>query len=113
MPGNEEYKRYNFMGSRTNCSRGQLLSNKSRRRGLEHVSSNELHGKTEDPGDRGTDIVARNKDARTGKIDGPDYEVTFRLSALWFPGYEAVKELKESQILVSESQRSRKTTGQK
>ena len=40
-------------------------------------------------------------------------EVTYRLSALWFPGYEAVKELKESQILVSESQRSWKTTGQK
>ena len=29
MPENEEYKRYNFMGSRPNCSRGQQLSNKS------------------------------------------------------------------------------------
>ena len=82
-------------------------------RGLKHVRSNELHGKTAHPGNRGTDIVACNKNARTGKIDGPDYKVTYRLSALWFPGYKAVKELKESQILVSESQRSRKTTGQK
>ena len=113
MPGNEEYKRYNFMESRPNCSPGQQLLNKNRRRGLKHVRSNELHGKTAGPGDRGTDIVACNKNARTGKIDGPDYEVTCRLSALWFLGYEAVKELKESQILVSESQRSRKTTGQK
>ena len=112
MPGNEKYKRYNFMGSRPNCSPGQQPSNRRRRRGLKHVRSNELHGKTADPGDRGTDNVARNKNARTGKIDGPDYEVTYRISALWFPGYEAVKEIKESQILVIESQR-RKTTGQK
>ena len=59
--------------------------------------------------------MACNKNARTGKIiiEGPDYEVTYRLSALWFPGYEQVKELKESQILVSEVQRSRKTTALK
>ena len=37
------------MGSMQNCSPGQLLSNKSRRRGLKHVRSNELHGKTADP----------------------------------------------------------------
>ena len=101
------------MGSRPNCLPGQQLLNKIQRRGLKHVRINELRGKTADPGDRCPDIVASNKNARTGKIDGPDYEVTYRLSALWFPGYEAVKELKESQNLVSESQRSRKTTGQK
>ena len=84
-----------------NCSPGQLLSNKSRRRGLKHVRSNELHGKTADPGDRGTDIVACNKNARTGKIDGPDYEVTSLgslVSGIW--GGERIKGI---QILVSES----------
>ena len=107
MLGNEEYKRYNFMGSRPNCSRAQQLSNKSRRRGLKHVRSNELYGKTADPGDECTDIVACNKNARTGKIDGPDYGATYRLSALWFPGYKAVKELKESQVLVRASEAGR------
>ena len=45
--------------------------------------------------ERGTDlpdIVACGENARTGKIDGPDYEVTYRHSAQCFPGYKAGKD---------------------
>ena len=56
MSGTEEYKCYNFMESRRNWRPGPQLSNKSRRRGPKHVTSNILCGKSVNPGERGTDL---------------------------------------------------------
>ena len=77
MPGTEEYKSYNFMGSRPNIivSRDHNLRIKAEDEDQNMLGVMSSGGKTAKAGERGTDlpdIVGCSKNAWTGKIDGSD-----------------------------------------